>query len=64
MNVLQTVRNWFGGGKNEAQAPASDQRPNDPEAIDSSPTPEELNYQAEHEEKLLQDERDQDRLAP
>ena len=64
MKVLQTLRNWFGGQKDDAEAPAPDQRANDGEASDSSPTPVELNYQAEHVEKLLQDERDDDRLAP
>jgi hypothetical protein len=43
----------------EAEASGSN-GPND----DTSPTPEELEYEAEREEKLLQERRDQDNLAP
>jgi hypothetical protein len=55
---------WRKEPEPQASAPAPSARPNDVQASDSARAPEELEYQEQHEEKLLQAEHDEDHLAP
>jgi hypothetical protein len=59
-NFLRKLMFWRKSPEGEASGPLPSSGPND----DRSPTPEELDYQAEREEELLEDRREQDDVAP
>jgi hypothetical protein len=54
-DLLRKLMFWRKSPPSETSRPLHD---------DTSPRPAELEYEAEREEQLLQDERDQDNLAP
>jgi hypothetical protein len=51
---------WRKSPEGDASGPLPSSGPDD----DTSPTPEELDFQAEREEELIEDRREQDDVAP